>query len=188
MWQELNLVPESIPAAADLIAGLQATRSNGGAVFACFRYTKHPVLDWFIRATRLTPPAFDFASELLAQPIVSSRLPELNIAETLAEPLAVQVLDCFDLEASLAQHLFYGGAYHRIYGGVHHEAVTTSRRAKTLAGEFVDAVEGQITTDWFAFSEQAWSPWFHEVAWDATWIGLSPARRLIWVLCATDSD
>lgn len=184
MWRELKLtlVPEQSSDILELIEQFQRTFSNGGAVFARFRYEAHPILDWFIQTRRLTPPAFDFISAFLTHPIVRDALPELKIPESFFTPMSVELLDTFELEASLSRNVFHGGAY------THRYMTIPPRKAKALAGQFVNALGSQVENEWFALTRQTWSDWFHDVAWDATWLGLDTSRRLIWVFCVTDSD
>ena len=37
-------------------------------------------------------------------------------------------------------------------------------------------------------SYTAWSPWFYDVAWDTTWIGVDVGFGRVWLLCVTDTD
>jgi hypothetical protein len=37
-------------------------------------------------------------------------------------------------------------------------------------------------------SDDAWTPWFWNVAWDRTWILVDDRHREVTVLCVTDTD
>ncbi|MFC4455311.1 hypothetical protein [Deinococcus sonorensis] len=182
MWNVLDLrpVPEHLPAGEPLLDALRTTRLNGGALYACVHYAAHPVLDYFIQNRHLTGTPFDLLTGVLTHPALRLALPQLDRPLALPAPLPTQVLDVFDLEAGIARAVFRGGAYRDFDGSL--------RQAKSLAGHFVDAVQGDRRHHWFAHSSQAWSPWFQEACWDDTWVGLDGFKRRLWVLCTTDTD
>ena len=37
-------------------------------------------------------------------------------------------------------------------------------------------------------TRRAWSPFFHDVAWDFSWVVVDKRERLLHLLCATDTD
>lgn len=182
MWRELELVPEQqVPSAIErLIRHFQRPRSNGGAQYASFRYTPHPVLDWFIQTNRLTPPYLDFPSGIVTHPVVRQTLPDLQIPEVLTEPLALEPLDTFDVESRLVRDLVVGGPYDSF--------VLPRRDARFLASEFVDAIEQAGEQCWVGFSWMAWNSWFCDISWDRTWLGLNASTQRVWLLCVTDTD
>lgn len=181
MWQALNLTPAAPPqAVSPLLEELRRSNVNGGAVFQAFEYEAHPVLDWFIQTRRLVPPAFDLATDFVTTKAVREALPELKIPEHLPQPLQAHELDVFDFEASLTRRICRGGAY-----------VTfdkTYREAQLLMAPFVDALAPEKDWPWFGLTWLPWTDWFFDVAWDMTWIGLSPQKNLLWLLCTTDTD
>lgn len=178
MWRELELVPEQNlpPIAERLRQHLQQSRGNGGAHFASFRSTPHPVLSWFIRSNRLKRPWIDFPDRIVTHPVVRQTLLGLHIPEKLPEPLILQEIDTFDFEAALVRELVSGGAYHQF--------TLTRRDARLVASEFIEAFPQQRV----GYSETAWTPWFAGIAWDGTWIGLNAVKKRVWLLCVTDGD
>ena len=89
-------------------------------------------------------------------------------------------MDIFDLEADLTRKLVTGGAYTRFAGSRHD--------AQAIVAEFTTSLVSDAQDAWFAGFWQPWTPWFWDVAWDMTWLGLQRSQRRLWLLCVTDTD
>lgn len=183
MWRELEVVPEGQPppAVQQLVHAFRKVYDSGGAEFASFRYAPHRVLDWFARHGSLTLPHLDFASRFVTLPPVRGSLPDLRIPARLTRDIEGYLLDEFDLEAELGRALSLGGAYGRFHG--------TRREAMQCAASFVDAMSDALEPrQWVFHSSTPWTPWFQDIAWDHTWLGVDPVQRRVWLLGTTDAD
>ncbi|MBZ9714644.1 hypothetical protein [Deinococcus multiflagellatus] len=182
MWRDLQLthIPDQPQAVDELLRRLETPRLNGGALFAWFQYENHPVLDHFIEHRHLTGQPLDLPNGFLAHPEVRRVLPVLELPDAMEPAITGTVVDVFDLEASLARAVFSGGPYRSFEGSL--------RQAKSIAGQAVDALQGDLRYHWFHHSVQDWSPWFSGGPWDGTWIGLDSFKKRLWLLCMTDMD
>ena len=182
MWNELILIPKiDLHNELELlITTLRNSHTNGGAEFTSFHYYFHPTLDWFIRTRRLTLPNFDFSSEFLTHQVVREKLKAIQIPPKLSDPLNIQVMDIFDVEAAMLRTVVCGGAYAQFSGKL--------SEARNIVGGFLDVVASGWQNQWFGYIGGPWTDWFHDVSWDQTWIGLNTATQTMWILCVTDSD
>jgi len=74
-----------------------------------------------------------------------------------------------------------GDAYHR-FGG-------PQRKAKEAARAPVfDLVQDRFEDVEMYDSDQPWSRWFFDVAWDQTWILVDRGEARATVICTTDTD
>ena len=86
---------------------------------------------------------------------------------------------CFN--GQLAHRRYMGGAYSHPQGD--------GKAAKQLATRFCDALfEQRFSEVHFFGNYDAWTPWFHEIAWDWTAVLFDLRKRLIWILAVTDRD
>jgi hypothetical protein len=181
MWNELEITPESFehPALDHVLRHLRETHTNGGALFSLFRISDHSTFHWFGSRNRLSE--MDFFRRFLTSSVVVSALPELQIDEQDFSEPCFQWGNSLTLDGEIAFLIASGGAYGRFEG--------TSRDAKNLGVRFCDAlfddrfIEVQVHA-----SHQPWSPWFHGIAWDSTWLGLDKRFSKVWMLCTTDTD
>jgi len=181
MWRELKISREDFrpPAVDEVLHILRNTHTNGGAEFAQFQLSDHPTFQWFGSRNRLWEMQF-FERFLSSESVVSS-LPELQIdPATLSDP-GFQWGNSLTLDGEIAWLLACGGAYGRFSG--------TAREAKNLGARFCDALfDDRFFEIQVHSSHQPWSPWFHAIAWDSTWLGLDKRLSKVWMLCATDTD
>jgi len=161
-----------------VVSALRASHDNGGAELACFRLPPDRLLDWYTSHNRWV---FDgLADTLLSHPTMHSwLLDRLSAGDGFESKLVGESQFLFD--GRLAQMLFAGGAYHRSIGD--------GREEKEQAARFCDAMFQLRYADIsFAASYEAWTPWFHGIAWDATFMVLDKRTRLLWILAVTDTD
>lgn len=181
-FQNLIVVPAPIDdsAVVDVIAQLRATHVNGGALFGRWLLPENPTIDAY--AARNALDVAGFFTGLLRSEGVRSELTELQVPLQYGAPPRFGAVSSLSLECELANVLHQGGAYHRPTQG-------SARDAKRLARAFCDALIGDRFEDVSIYAcDEAWSPWFHGVAWDTTWFGLDARDRTCWLLCRTDSD
>ena len=85
------------------------------------------------------------------------------------------------LEGELAGLLSRGGAYVRFAG--------TDSEAKRLAADAArDLLQDRYEDFRVYFSYAAWSSWFDDIAWDATWVLVDDVNREVTILVTTDTD
>jgi hypothetical protein len=83
------------------------------------------------------------------------------------------------LAGSIARALAEGGAYAKLPG----------IRAKQLGDAFAHRLLQDRYEDFLLFeSGVAWSNFFHDIAWDGTWVLIDKRNHLIHILMATDTD
>ena len=76
-----------------------------------------------------------------------------------------------------------------VQGGAYAEFSGTAREAMNVSGRFCDALFGDRFKEILLFkSHEAWSDWFCNVAWDATWVGFDKRESKVWLLCVTATD
>jgi hypothetical protein len=142
------------------------------------------------RFEALDPSLFIFAqaggySRLLAaflnQPAVKSAVNDVKLASAKAIPPPFRPLGGFEFEGALTEILLGGGAY---IGGM-----TSEDDARRISRAFVDALLGSHRRSSTVFAlEGAWTSWFHDVAWDRSYLILDPSARAWWTLFMTDTD
>jgi hypothetical protein len=181
MWAELNVSNDPLenPAIDELLKHLRSTHSNGGAEFARFAVSAHPVLHWFGSRNRLEE--IDFFTHLVSHPsVVATFSPVITASPEISLKLWGGVPP-FTLAGELAWVLVQGGAYDKFSG--------TAREAMNVAGSFCDALFGDRFTEILQFkSHESWTGWFYNVAWDGTWLGFDKRESKVWLLCITDTD
>ena len=199
-WQDAQLMCARVPLAPlmvestvidDVLARLRVSHSNGGAVLASIQVGANDTFDWFASRNRLLE--FDVLRSLLRRESIRDALPELMIP--IEEPSTGESDTCeivkargfefdnpFLFDGQLAARLFTGGAYGASQN-------IEAKAAKQLAMGFCDAVFQQRYGDVSLFSSyDAWTPWFHGIAWDWTAILFDRRDRRLSILAVTDTD
>ncbi len=88
------------------------------------------------------------------------------------------IYSAYEMEGALTATLLQGGAYDRFPG--------TEDEARVLSRQFMTAI-GHDQAQVFKILG-AWTHWFGDIAWDASFIVLDMQRMRWWVLCMTDTD
>lgn len=193
MCSQVALSPLAIEAEsiAQVLNRLRASHSNGGAFFKAVRVGDSDVFDWFASRNRLLE--YGILPLLLRRSEIRDLLPELSIqtdyfarnetdACTLASSGGFKFDSPFLLDGQLAKSLFEGGAYAP-------ETKIDGKTAKRLAMDFCEAVFDQRYEDVCLYSsDEAWTPWFHGIAWDWTALLFDKRTRTLWILAVTDTD
>lgn len=87
----------------------------------------------------------------------------------------------FTLSGELAHALVDGGAYSGFSG--------SPAEAMRLAAAAVFDIVGDRHDQFRVFgSQESWTRWFGDIAWDQTWIVVDYERLLVSILCKTDTD
>jgi hypothetical protein len=176
-------VPVSDPAVDRYLEQVQATHVNGGYLFGRWRATRYSdVTAWF--AARNRHDEYETLRLLFDADVVRSDLAELKIPRELKRipgKLKEQWAGALCLDGILAGVIVSGGAYRQFDG--------TATQAKVLAGRAVDALVQERYEDFrLDTTHRAWTPWFHDIAWDSTYVLTDRANAEITVLCITDTD
>lgn len=165
-----------------VVSALRQTHRNGGALVARFRVVDDDeVIGWFASRNRFSE--FGFFAHFLGSAAVRTELPDLRVSDPLDRGLTFTESwsGTLSLDGELAAILVHGGAYGKFTG--------TSVEAKQLGSAFVDAVVGARHEQFHVYlSHRAWNPWFHDVAWDSTYLLIDDADKAITLLCVTDTD
>jgi hypothetical protein len=169
------------PAVTALLDALRETHDNGGAMLAGFRVNADDVIGWFASRNRLKE--YDLFPHFLGSQAVRDALPELQVPQPLGRELGFEPswTGTLTIDGELAARLVHGGAYDTFEG--------SATEAKRLGAAFVDALVGDRHTDFKVYrSDEAWAPWFCDIAWDTTWILVDRRTPTVLLLCLTDTD
>jgi hypothetical protein len=181
MWRELEIShqPFQHPAVDEVLMHLRDARPNGGALFAQFHISDHPTFHWFASRNRFWE--MNFFQRFLSSPSVTAAMPELEIDPTNFPDPGFEWGNSFTLDGEIGWLLIWGGPYGGFNG--------TPREAKNVGGRFSDALFGDRFMEiQVQVCHKPWAPWFHGIAWDATWFGLDKRFSNVWMLCTTDTD
>ncbi|MFM6206083.1 hypothetical protein [Planktothrix sp.] len=182
MWDELDVVsvPFKDPAINVMLEELRKVHLNGGAEFAGFQLSPHLVLEWF--GSRNLLNEINFFEQFVTLPPVMESLSALEIETPLTTSLDLtEDTSAFTLDGELAEILVLGGAYEKFKG--------TAKQAKTLGTKFCDALfQDRYDEIQMYITQEPWTEWFADVAWDVTWFGVDKRNYQIWLLCITDTD
>lgn len=170
--------PLTHPAIDAVVQSFRATHANGGAHFARWQLPDHRIVRYFAAHHGLD---VGFFSGLLRSATIRADLPMLKIPERFESPPTFRVTSSLSFEGDLANAIHVGGAYTT-------DAVS-AREAKRLSSGFCAALFGDRLDEIGLYSSyDAWTPWFFNVAWDASWFGVDLRDRTCWLLCKTDTD
>lgn len=164
-------VPVSHPALDRYLEQVAATHVNGGYLIGRWRAAGDPVV---VDSDHL---------RIFFDEVVRKGLPELRIPRPLTVDLGLvhQWAGSLCLDGVLAGLIVNGGAYERYEG--------PASEAKALAVAAVEALTQNRFADFRVdISQAAWTPWFHDIAWDHTFVLTDFANAELTVLCVTDTD
>ena len=174
--------PELGPACQALLEHLRATHSNGGALLATFDVEDDATSRWFASRNRFSEMGV-FAA-LLQSTALREALPPLfqGGGDQLPDPTLEEVFaGPYLVDGWLAGVLVAGGAYERFRGSaLEARAVARAAADEVLEGRYEDFVAYRTSA--------SWSPWFFDVAWDATGVAVDLANKRVTLLAITDTD
>lgn len=174
-------VPVTDPALDRYLEQVAATHVHGGYLVGRWRAVEYSdTVAWFTARNRmeefgLLRVFFDDAvvREGLAALRIPSPLPDIGFEQQWSGSLS--------LDGVLAGVIVSGGAYENFRG--------PAREAKALAAAAVEALTQNRFEDFRVdVSHEAWTPWFHDIAWDHTYVLTDNANAEVTVLCITDTD
>lgn len=178
-WSKTEIVAlETLPALVAVARALAGTHVNGGARVAQFRFVAADnAVRWVMSRNRFAE--FDFFAHFLTHPVVLAAVPEAD--QPVGLSAAFRMEETFSAFGRLSGCLAQGGAYKRFAG--------TDDEVRDLTTRFMRAVVSSRAADCYAWiSHQPWSPWFHDVAWDATFFWFDRADGTATLLLSTDTD
>lgn len=174
--QPVDGTPEALHAYMD---ELRRVNVNGGCFFARFQVSGDRDFNWF--ATRNRWDEIAFFSRFLTHPMVRGTLPEVTKDAAFGDDIAFEWGSSLILDGELARALVVGGAYKKFEG--------PARAAKEMGTQVCQALFGDRYLDIEVFRYwKAWSPWFHDVAWDSTCVVIDRRLQAVSVLVSTDTD
>ena len=161
------------------LAELRRNNIHGDAVCAFFDLVGSNDFDWF--ASRNRWDELGFAQGFFSHAAVQQALPELTYKLRFEEGVAFQSSNPLTLDGELAKSLLWGGAYEKFRG--------TASEAKELGSQFCASVFGDRFLEIEVFAcWNAWSEWFHDIAWDCTFLIVDRRNQSVVVLASTDTD
>jgi hypothetical protein len=179
MWREIDF-PVIAPQTAELrfVEDLAAMYDNGKVLHTTFAMPDHP--DFIAFAAGLLHPTY-FFERFWQTKSVAQALPFALHDVSFLSPETFRRMHPVELPGSLANALVRGGAY-----------ISDSMPARTAMKCAQDAAESLLAGDFdnpqVFVSHTPWSTFFHDVAWDYTWLIARPGDRRIEVIIATDTD
>lgn len=180
-WRDADfpLNTRTYPSLEKFVEALRPRYANGAVLSASFRWPGEPTFDWYLSRNRAEELLF--FHKFWHAPTPAAALRELRVPADYAGRPPFQWASSFSLAGELALALYNGGAYHRPAG--------TGADEMRLAGQVTLELFGGRYSEVLTFvNHGAWTPFFHDVAWDFTWLLLDKRERLVHVLCATDTD
>ena len=181
LWRTVEVQPldSTPPVVEEYLSALRRVYVNGGAVYARFAVSGSRDFEWF--ATRNRWDEIAFCARLLTHPDVRRKVPDLTRDAKFDEEVAFERGSSLTLDGEFAHALVFGGAYKKFDG--------TAKMAKELGARVCEALFGERYTDIEVFwCWKAWSPWFHDGAWDSTCFVVDRRLQEVSVLASTDTD
>ncbi|MEV6239846.1 hypothetical protein [Lentzea sp. NPDC051838] len=178
VWSQ---VPVTEPALEPLLRQLAATHVNGGYLLARFRAVAYPdATAWYLSRNRFAD--YHFLRFFFSDAVVREGLRDLKIPEKPDDgSFEEQWAGSLCLDGLLAGLIVNGGAYKAFDG--------PAREAKAIATAAVEALTQNRFEDFRVdISHAPWTPWFHDIAWDITYVLTDLANAEVTVLCVTDTD
>jgi hypothetical protein len=181
IWRTVEVQPldSAPPIVEEYLAALRRMNVNGDAVYARFAVSGDRDFEWF--TTRNRWDEIGFFARLLTHPTARRKLPELTSQAQFGADVTFEWGSSLTLDGELARALVDGGAYKKFDG--------TAREAKDLGARVCEALFGDRYPEVEVFRcWKAWSPWFHDVAWDSTCFVIDRRLQEVSVLASTDTD
>ena len=180
MCRRIGLTQVSLPEEpfGEFLRQLRQSHDHGGVHLVAFEVSADITFDWFASRNRLSDD--DLVDSLLIHPTIRGSLPNLAIPESKVSS-GLSLANPFDLDGRFAHSLHFGGAYWT--------PKENGKSAKTLAVAVCEAMFGlRFGEIALAQTSEAWTPWFHGVAWDLTAVVFDRRLRRLWIFAVTDTD
>ena len=178
--RDIRFVPGTVgPELLALAERLRTLLVDGGVVVTTVQVEADDVAAWFIARNHVS--TYGLIEHLLGSDAVADARTPLGVYDERAASRTFTESAALHLDGDLALALVQGGAYARFEG----PWAGAKRIAHTVCQElFGDRFE-DVRVD---RSDAAWSQWFHEVAWDHSWVVTDRRRQRMTLICLTDTD
>ena len=164
------------PRLGALVQTIAATCNlTGGVQFAQFRINADPDLADYFSHNRIEA---DFFYHFFAHPDVSKVFPLVPVPHR--KPLGFCRETGPEMTEMLERAILNGGAYRSFSG--------SETDARKLVTDFGAAIGDRFATAGGWLSEEAWHPWFRDVAWDRSFFWFDRGSSIATVLLTTDTD
>ncbi len=171
---QLTWIEQLDPRLSAVVAALETTHYQATA--AQFRIEADPAVAWYLSRDQVE---IDFFRDFFAHTTVAKAFPEVTKQRNGSFEFFSEAP--FKAFGDLANFIQRGGAYKTFAG--------SGEDVLKLATEFADAAIGLRFSEAVVWSsEEAWSSWFFEVAWDHSHFWLDKRTGIATVLLATDTD
>jgi hypothetical protein len=181
MWRDVEyvLAPTDDPRLLAVTQSIKTSHTNGGAILRGFQPTNIPAFD---SAARNDLQGIDHLLRcFLEASSVRQGVPDLKIPHPLPTLPNYTWYGTYEFEGALTHLLLAGGAYQS--AGLHEE------QARSMSRAFVDVLIGNARLQASVYRiNGAWTDWFYDIAWDATFLVYHPVARQWTLLCVTDTD
>ena len=181
MWATIDfpLICEPFPFIEKYALELRALYSNGEVRHQAFRIPEHSTFDWYL--FRKIVHESGFFEKFWKCKTLREAFPDSLKDFNFYSQQTFEISSPFNLGGSLGWTLACGGAY----DGFKREGALAKRLGEEAAFEML----GSNYDDSAVYVSFApWSEFFHNVAWDYTWIVINRRLSAIHVLVATDTD
>jgi hypothetical protein len=180
-WKEtdFSVSPRSYPTTLEYVKALQQRYENGRVLFASFEVAAEKLFDWYVSRNDLR--GLLFFHKFWHTPTPGQVLSELRVPVSYENDPRFQWTNSFTFAGEIASRLYYGGAYHQSSGSGAEEMQLAERSAREL-------IQDRFSEVLVFANNAAWTDFFFNTGWDATWILLDKRERVIHILAATDTD
>lgn len=176
---EYDLAPTDDPRLQAVTKLVEASHANGGVILRIFKPTRDAAFD---SAARCDLQGIEHLLRcFLEAPSVREAIPDLKMPTLLTPMPQFTWYGTYEFEGAITQLLLVGGAYK--------SAGLSEDQARGISRAFVDTLVGDARhyTRVYRISG-AWTAWFYDIAWDATFVVHQPVARRWALFCVTDTD
>jgi hypothetical protein len=180
-WPDVDykLAPSDDPRLEAVTNAVHASHVNGDAILRIFLPTSDVAFD---TAARSDLQGIDHLLRcFLEARSVRDAIPDLKIPYPLTPLPQYTWYGTYEFEGAVTHLLLVGGAYE--------SAGLSEDQARSMSRAFVDALVGSARLQSSVYRiSGAWTEWFYDIAWDATFVVYQPVARRWALFCATDTD
>lgn len=157
--------------------------TDEGIVLKCFVYSENKTFDDLVEIVDYN--SSDFTPHFLKN-LVSSTSINKNLSDSLGtifpDKASTILIDQIYIDAKLADRIYYSGTYEWFSNE------NTISASKELAIDFCGEIFNNRYDDIVClYSTDPWAEWFQAEIADGTFIIIDKDKRLIWLICLTDS-
>lgn len=178
--RDIRFVPGTVgPELLALAERLRTLLVDGGVVVTTVQVEADDVAAWFLARNDVS--TYGLIEHLLGSDAVAGARTPLRVDDARAASRTFTESAALHLDGDLALALVQGGAYARFEG----PWAEAERIAQDVCQELFGDRFDDVLLD---RSDAAWPPWFHEVAWDQSWIITDKRHQRMTSICLTDTD